>query len=190
MGDLAQAEKYINAAWVLTQSAVFADHLGLVYERGNKKGEAIRMYGFALNLAPLRFTGGAELAEATRERIERLSPGASASDFSKNMEITNQVNRMRTLQIPLGAMGDASAEFFLVFAPDQKTSAVAVEDVKFIAGSEKLRAAATALKAGNFTIPLPADGQPRLLRRGILFCSTGSGCSFTLVNPNDVRSVN
>ena len=128
------------------------------------------MYGFALNLAPLRFTGGAELAEATRERMERLQPGTSATDFAKNMAITNEVNRMRTLQIPLGAMGDASAEFFLIFAQDQKTSAVVVEDVKFIAGSEKLKtAAATALKAANFTIPLPADGLPRVLRRGILF---------------------
>jgi len=189
MGDLTQAEKYVNSAWMLTQSAVMADHLGQVFERGDKKQAAIRMYEFALHLAPLRVSGGAELAEATRERIERLAPGKSATDFANNMEITNEVNRMRTLTITLDTMGDASANFFLVLAQDPKTSAVIVEDVKFIDGSEKLKSATTALKATDFKLPLPADGQPRVLRRGILFCSTRAGCSFTLINPNDVRSV-
>ena len=37
-GELDKAEKFINAAWVLLQSAVVADHLGQVYQKQGKKG--------------------------------------------------------------------------------------------------------------------------------------------------------
>jgi hypothetical protein len=92
--------------------------------------------------------------------------------------------------VPLAATETASADFFLIFAHDQKTTSVVIEDVKFIGGSEKLKSAATALRSANFKVLVPAEGHPRLLRRGILFCSPNSGCSFTMLNPEDVNSVN
>jgi hypothetical protein len=97
---------------------------------------------------------------------------------------------MRTTKVPIASPRAGSAEFFLVFTNSKKTSSVVVEDVKFIKGSEPLKSAEVALRSAKFNFPLPADGQPRLLRRGILFCSTQLGCSFTLMNPEDLSSIN
>jgi tetratricopeptide (TPR) repeat protein len=190
IGDLDQAERYLNAAWVLSQIAVMADHLGQVYEHQNKKQAAVRMYRFALNRASVQGSRTTELVGKIRERLDRLSPGTTIGDLHNDMEITNEVSHMRTVKLPLVVTGDATAEFFVVLAQDQKSSSVVVEDVRFISGSESLKPADTALRSVNFKIPLPADGRPRLLRRGILFCSAHSGCSFTLLNPQDVHSVN
>jgi hypothetical protein len=127
--------------------------------------------------------------DAVRARLERLSPGDSGN-FRKDMETASDLSKMRTTKLALTVPGEASADFFLVFARDPKTSAVGVEDTKFISGSEELKSAGAALKATGFKITVPADGDPRVLRRGILVCSPRAGCSFTLLNPTDVQSLN
>ena len=38
--QFAEAEKYLNAGWNLTQDPVIADHLGQVYEKQGKKHQA------------------------------------------------------------------------------------------------------------------------------------------------------
>ena len=45
--NLDQAQKYLNAAWTISQSPVIGDHLGQVYEQQHKKDEAVRMYRLA-----------------------------------------------------------------------------------------------------------------------------------------------
>ena len=126
--------------------------------------------------------------DKTRERLQRLLP--TSADSSRNIEIAGELSRMRTTKVPIAASRAGNAEFFLVFAHNEKTSSVVVEDAKFIKGSEPLKSAEAALRSAKFNVPLPADGQPRLLRRGILFCSTQPGCSFTMLNPEDLSSIN
>jgi hypothetical protein len=62
--------------------------------------------------------------------------------------------------------------------------------LKFVSGSEDLKSADVALKAADFKMTLPADGDPHILRRGLLFCGATSGCSLTLFNPTEVQSLN
>jgi tetratricopeptide (TPR) repeat protein len=47
-GNLAQAESFLNAAWLLSQDPVEADHLGRVYEQQKKTAKAIHMYRLAV----------------------------------------------------------------------------------------------------------------------------------------------
>ncbi len=141
-GNLEQAEKYLNAAWTLSQNATVSDHLRQVRKRQHR---------------------------------DATLPDASA---------------MRTIKLNRLVPGTASAEFFVILARYPKTSKPQVADVKFISGSEKLRVAAKALSSARFTVPFPDDGPTHLLRRGILGCYEYTGCSFVVLNPDDVRSVN
>jgi hypothetical protein len=66
-----------------------------------------------------------------------------------------------------------------------------VEAVKFIRGSEKLRSFTGTLQASNFATTFPDATPTKLVRRGVLSCAdTGTGCSFVLMTPDDVHSVN
>ena len=46
------------------------------------------------------------------------------------------------------------------------------------------------LKAIDFGFPAPGQGLSRFVRRGILGCYQYSGCSFVLLDPEAVHSVN
>jgi tetratricopeptide (TPR) repeat protein len=93
-------------------------------------------------------------------------------------------------KLPRLMAGTFSAEFFVILARDQKTSALKVGDTKFVSGSEKLRSSGKALSGLSYKFPLPDEGPTRLLRRGILGCYAYTGCSFVLLDINDVHSVN
>jgi tetratricopeptide (TPR) repeat protein len=191
IGNLPQAEKYLNSAWTLSQGGVEADHLGQVYEREGKKRAAARMYQLALfSFNPFSFQPATSFAsQETSKRLNRLQSGMSPADRNSFTQVTDQVNGMRTIKLPRIVQGTATAEFFLVFTQDPKTSSLDVADVKFISGSEELKSAGKALLSAPFTFPFPDDGHPNILRRGILGCYQHTGCSFTLMNPGDVHSI-
>ena len=190
IGNSDQAEKYLNAAWMLSLGGVEADHLAQVYEHQHKKLAAIRMYRLALFCFPPQGRlGGGEPAK-TREGLERLSPGASSAERNSFGEVSDEVNKIRTVKLARLVPGKANADFFLVLTWDAKTSSVKVEDVRFIAGSEDLKSAGMALTSATFKVAFPDDGQTRILRRGTLGCYEYSGCSFTLLLTNQVRALN
>ena len=54
MGNLDQAEKYLNAAWLLSQSPAVGNHLGQVYEKQHRKEAAVHIYRLALYRSSLR----------------------------------------------------------------------------------------------------------------------------------------
>ena len=97
---------------------------------------------------------------------------------------------MRTIKLPRVVPGTAVAEFFVILTQDPKDSSLDVADVKFISGSEELRTAGKALLSAPFTFPFPNNNHPNILRRGILSCYVHTGCSFILINPTDVHSIN
>ena len=190
MGNLDQAEKYLKSAWELSQDGIEAAHLGQVYERQGKKQAAARMYRLALYRLAQQPSRDTTETEKTRARLQHLFPGSETTDLRSDNEASTEVNRLRTIKLARLISGTESAEFFVVFAPDLKSSSLKIEDVKFISGSEKLKSAGTALMSANFQVPFSTSGHARLLRRGILGCYQYSGCSLTLLNPADVHSVN
>jgi tetratricopeptide (TPR) repeat protein len=189
MGNLPEAKKYLNSAWSLSLGGTEADHLGQVYEREHNKQSAARMYRLALYSYNLHRGPGVDETE-TRARLNHMLPGSSVDDRNTFTQVTDEVNGMRTVKLPRLFTGTATAEFFLIFTQDRKTSALTVEDVKFISGSEELRPVGKSLLTAHFTFPFPDDSQPKLLRRGILSCYEHTSCSFTLISPSDVYSLN
>ena len=189
MGNLDKAERYLKSAWELSQDGIEAAHLGQLYEGQGKKQSAARMYRLALYRFPQQPNTEAEEPEKTRVRLQHLFP-SSSTDLHGDTEASSEVNRLRTIKLARLIPGTESAEFFVVFALDPKSSSLKIEDVKFISGSEKLKSAGTALMSANFQVPFSTGGNARILRRGILGCYQYSGCSLTLLSPADVHSVN
>ena len=86
--------------------------------------------------------------------------------------------------------GTESAEFFVLLASDGNSKAFKVEDVKFISGSGKMKLQGKQLKTIDFDVPAPDNLPTRFVRRGILGCYQYSGCSFALLDPASVDSLN
>jgi tetratricopeptide (TPR) repeat protein len=176
MGNLQQAERYLTAAWALSLGPTEGEHLGRVYEQEHKKEQAVRIYQLALasSRAPDRM-------KETQTRLEHVDNSTNTTGFNRAEELS----KLRTFKLPRITSDTASAEFFLLLGQASK-----VEDTRFVSGSEKLKSAGTGLTSIDFKMPFPDDGPTRLLRRGILSCSSITGCSFVLYTPDLVRSVN
>jgi tetratricopeptide (TPR) repeat protein len=176
MGHFELAEQYLNAGWNLTQSAVIGDHLGQVYEKEGKKKEAAIAYSLALS-------AGHAPAE-TQSRLDTLGFAGKYQPGAVNNTATLQ--DMRSTQLGRLATKHATAEFFVLFAPESK-----IVDVKFISGSEELRTADKALRAAKFDVPFPEGSSAQIVRRGILDCEPElSGCLFVVIAPTSVDSAN
>ena len=179
-GNLDKAEKYIAAAWGLGGHGEVGDHLGQIYEKRGDKDLALRTYALSLNaLRP---------APETRGRLASLSGGDAKADAAV-AKYKADLQRTRTIDLGKVAKEDASAEFFLLLSRGA-SSAATVEGVKFASGDEKLKRFTDALRTAEYPVTFPDDTPVKILRRGILSCSTATGnCSFVLMLPDDVRTV-
>src|SRR5207247_5340780 len=48
-GETDRAEKFVRAAWLLSQHAEVGDHLAQIYEKQGRRDDAIRWYAMAMN---------------------------------------------------------------------------------------------------------------------------------------------
>jgi tetratricopeptide (TPR) repeat protein len=185
LGNLKEAEGYLHAAWTVRQEPVIGYHLGQVYERQQRRQDAVRMYRLAVS----QKSRGPEDVQASadaQKRLERLNIPATASrtrPFGDNFAI-DELNNERTVSLPKLVSAHASAEFFVLLAPGPK-----VEDTKFISGSDQLRSAGKALAQARFKASFPENSLGRVVRRGILACYPLSGCSFVLMPTETVARV-
>ena len=177
-GDLNRAESYAAASWELCQRGQVGDHLAQIYEKQGKHQAAVHTWQLAL--AADRSLG---------EVKERLSAaGASVNPdqpvFTKGERIgvppSEELGRLRNTNVPALPKQQASAELYVLLSSGK------VEDTQFISGSDSLKEAKTALKTAAFHVRVPDGSKGKLLRRGILSCSTytNPSCQFVMLLPN------
>lgn len=189
---LQDAEEYLQPAWKMTQDGTVGAHLCEVYDRLHRKEQAIRMCKMGLERLPM--TMGLTIDEAgtimseTRERLDHLD--GTATTLKGRSDASDLVIRERTFKLPRFLMGTESAEFYVLLVSDGKNKSFRPEDVKFISGSPKMKFQGKRLKAINFEISAPAGVEAKFVRRGILGCYQYTGCSFVLLDPGAVQSVN
>jgi tetratricopeptide (TPR) repeat protein len=177
MGEFDAAEKYLKAAWLITQDAVIGDHLGQVYEKQGKRRLAMASYADAL-------TAG-HAPEETSARLDALERHGK-----QDTPVSNPVSLQSVRAVTLGKFAGkprahASAEFFVLIGPGPK-----VVGVKFISGSDELKDAGKILVTAKFDASFPDDNDVQILRRGVLDCEPElPGCQFVVFPPNTVRSV-
>ncbi len=182
-GNLDKAEKYVAAAWGLGQHGEVGDHLGQIYEKEGKKDRALRTYELAS-------TGLRPIPE-TRDRIDALvKSDAKLNGTAKNGK--QDLQSLRTIDLgkaPGKAKETGNAEFWVLLSGGA-TAPTRAEAVKFVSGDEKLKIFTDALRTAEYHLTFPDDTPVKILRRGILSCSTATGnCTFVLMLPDDVRTV-
>jgi tetratricopeptide (TPR) repeat protein len=177
-GDLARAEKYISAAWVIGQHADMGDHLGQIYEKQGRKDDAVRAYAMAMSTV--------RPDPETRGRLTALTGEQKSTSVIEKDRLNLQ--EMRTIKLGKAAKHTGAAEFFVALEPSGSASAVTA--AKYISGDDQLKGMTETLKTVKYPLTFPDDTATRILRRGVLSCSTSSGdCIFVMVVPEDVRSV-
>jgi tetratricopeptide (TPR) repeat protein len=172
-GDIARAHRYVDASWSLAQHAEVGDHLAQIYEKLGRREDAIKTYALAL--------GAERPADGIRERLVRLS-GKTDVDalISANRSLLTSA---RTFRIDAKGAPAGTAEFFVLF------SSAGVEGVRHVSGDQALRTLAEAIKPASYGRMFPDDVPAKILRRGVLSCSAGAACTFTLMTPNDATPV-
>jgi tetratricopeptide (TPR) repeat protein len=183
-GNLDQAEKYVSAAWELGQHGEVGDHLAQIYEkRGNKE---LALHTYALSMNALRPD------PETRARLVSVAGDNSKADAAVT-KYKDELPRARTIDLGKVAKETGSAEFFVLLSRGSghgAASAATVEGVKFAGGDEKLKGFTQALRAAEYRVTFPDETPAKVLRRGVLSCSMTTGnCSFVLMLPDDVRTV-
>jgi tetratricopeptide (TPR) repeat protein/transglutaminase-like putative cysteine protease len=183
-GNLDKAEKYVSSAWQLGHHGEVGDHLGQIYEKQGKKDLALRTYALCLS--------GLRPIPETRDRLASLAGGSAQVDAAV-AKYKEELQRLRTIDLGKVAKETGSADFFVLLSrgPGRAgSSAATVEAVKFASGDEKLKVFSEALRTAEYRLTFPDDAPVKILRRGILSCSTAIGtCTFVLMLPDDVRTV-
>ena len=184
-GNLDRAEKYIEAAWQLTQHGEVGDHLGQIYEKRGRPQDAARQYALAL--------AASRPVPETRKRLAALLGNEKQVDERVNA-VREELVQQRIVKLGKLLKASANAEFFVLFAPGSASAAgvsTKVEDLKFVSGDEQLRPLAAALRSARYPVLFPDDTPTRLVRRGVLSCSAlTSECVFVLYQADAVQSVN
>ncbi len=178
-GNLDKAQKYVMAAWQLSQSSETADHLGQIYEKRGEKDQAEHFYALAMNARRPEIK--------TRSRLADLAGGDSKVDaiIEKSRE---ELPAHRTIKLTNTSKLEGKTECFLLLVGGQG-SEMTVDDVKFVSGDEKLKVLTDALRAARYYQTVPDGTTVRILRRGTLSCTAAADCSLLLALPSDVRSV-
>lgn len=181
-GNVDLAERYITAAWALQEHSEVAYHLGQIYEKQGKKPEAIHMYALA--------TAASQLVPEARESLIRLVGKEKSELLSR--QASDELRDTRTIKLGVPATtvkGATEAQFYVVLNPGPGRKAQ-VTEVKFISGDEKLRPLGSMLKGADFKFVFPDETSTKVIRRGTLFCqSAGGGCSFLMLSPEYISSV-
>jgi tetratricopeptide (TPR) repeat protein len=179
-GDLTGAKRYIEAAWRLTENGEIGDHLAQIYAKSGEKDRAIHLCALAL--------AGSDPVPDTRARLMLLLGGnAQIADLVEKAR--SELETMRTFSVTLPVRQNASAEFLIAMAPDEKVSLSArVDAVRFVRGDESLGRYADALKSVGYGEIFPDPTPLKLIRRGTLTCSASGECRFTLGVPGSVPS--
>jgi uncharacterized protein HemY len=179
-----EAEDYLRAAWLLQQSSVVADHLAQVYEQEKKTQKAIHMYQLALSTSDALAPDG--VSNPALQHLEHLAGNRAATNVGLARHSgAIELSQMRSVKLKRLVPGSESAQFFLLFSHGAK-----IEDLQFISGSDKLKAAEDALYDADFPVAFPNGSSARLLRRAIVSCSPVSGCMAVLLDPSSVKSLN
>jgi len=179
-GDAAKALQFVQASWLLNEHGEVGDHMAQIYEKQGDKERAIQMFALAL-AAP-------HSVPESRARLVILLGGNSDLD-SQVTHAKSELAQIRTLPAGKLLKEDAEADFWVLLAPNSKAGKA--EAVKFVSGSEKLRPFAEKLRALDYGPMFPDSSPVKLVRRGTLKCSASTGdCSFSLIRPEDVRSLN
>jgi tetratricopeptide (TPR) repeat protein len=186
---LPQAESYVRSAWLLLTNPEGGLHMGEIYDAEGKKDDALTAYTLAVKSMGSRLLtqSYADMKSEMETRAAALkAAGAHEKPGPKAQQGRDELAALRTYTIasPLGGQY-ASADFLLLLGDNR------IEDVRFLKGDESLKKATPALETVAYRSPLPQGSKAKVLRRGIVACTTGSKtCLLVLLPSSSARMDN
>ncbi|HEX6496377.1 MAG TPA: DUF3857 domain-containing protein, partial [Acidobacteriaceae bacterium] len=184
---LPEAESYVRSAWLLLMNPEGGLHMGEIYEAEGKKDDALTAYRLALKtMGQHNLTQNfADMKAEMEARVAALAKaGAHEKPGPHVQQVGDELAALRTYTIPSPLDGRyASADFLLLLGDNH------AEDVRFLKGDDALKQAGPALLAGTYRSPLPTGSKAKVLRRGIVACTTGSKtCLLVLLPAAEARA--
>ncbi|HYT75337.1 MAG TPA: DUF3857 domain-containing protein [Vicinamibacterales bacterium] len=171
-GDVANAKKYVSAAWMVSQHAEVGDHLGQIYEKEGRRDDAITAYARAL---------AAERPDpSVRERLAAIAGPAHVDALLT----AHRDDLLAARTVTLGARGPAGkqGEFFVVFSSQGRP-----DGTHFIGGDPQIQDLAPEVEKLHVEGMFPDEQAERLLRRVAVGCATDGRCTATLGLPSDAK---
>jgi hypothetical protein len=180
LGNLALAEKYLEAAWLLVQQQDVGEHLVEVYEKLGKKQKAASICNMAL-AATLGDSKSHDNLTSEMTRLRPfLRPVGGVSGTTRPPDGAVALSDMRLFSVPVRIKlreKSGSATFDVALSKDGH-----IFDVAFVSGTEELRNAIAALSILKIPQSFPDDTNAKILRRATLNCSVYSNdCTLVLM---------
>jgi tetratricopeptide (TPR) repeat protein len=170
-GNLADADKYARAAWLLEGHWQMAEHVGRIYEKQGRQAEALNYY---LTAKAGASKSGPSLAERTKS-LTKDTPSDTLTRVSRTMSLY----RMALVE-EKGMTGDA--HFVAIVGEDRHAI-----DVKFVDGDPALERLDAALKRVTYTVEFPTSATPRLILPLVVRCDPAAGCAIRIARADDVN---
>jgi tetratricopeptide (TPR) repeat protein len=178
---LPEAESYVRSAWLLLMNPEGGLHMGKIYEAEGKRDEALTAYRLAM-----KTMGQRKLTQSFADMKTEMETRAAALEKAGAHEVPgphvqqvgDELAALRTYTIASPLDGQyASADFLLLLGDNR------AEDVRFFKGDESLKKATPTLLSETYRSPLPTGSKAKVLRRGIVACTTGSKTCLLVMLP-------
>jgi hypothetical protein len=168
--DLPGAEKWLQAAWSLSEDAATARRLADVYRQMKNATLADRYALFADAVAPP--VAGAP-ASADPDRLFRVN------------DIRTEASKGRMASFPKPVAAERSADLFLAISPSGE-----VTDVRVVQGTTGPNSIASAVRGLKFAWLPPDETLKQVIRRASVQCvPTDTQCTVYLRRTGEVTSV-
>jgi hypothetical protein len=164
-GQNLEASRFLESAWLLSESGTVANRLGQVFKKQDQPDKAKHMFALAV------VAGGSE-AKQSRDTLDQLAGPAAESDVKA---AAAELEQMRTRKVPGLTGKSGTAEFKLVFDGSNKP-----ERAEFETGNASLKDAEAPLRNLAYAVKFPDVSSIKILRKGKLVCAP-AGCTITLL---------
>ena len=184
---LTEAEAYVRSAWLLSPREDIGEHMAAIEEAQGNRPAALTTYRQTRKL----MTGNlpAELVDrkaAVEAKIAALQAArVKEKPGPKLPQGGDDLAALRTYTVPSPLAGQYASADFLFLMGDKHA-----EDVRFVKGDALLKKAAPALLAAPYRDALPSDSKAKILRRGIMACTTGSSTCMLVLLPAAEANLN
>ena len=194
-GDLAKAEKYLQAAWQLGFVPRAGWALGTLREKQGRLADAVDLWAMAGEVpsgpALLPRDRQARIRTATTKlpelpavvRLPQQTPAGSPEDRAYDARVQkarDHLQQLRTVVLSGQPIADFGEEVLLLVRGDGRVEKVVDESLKSKAAFDRQLAQ---LPAIQLDLPRPDENAYKAIRSGLLACSRASNCALVLDVP-------
>ena len=172
-GERLEGLRYLDSAWMLSQSGTVANRLARLYEQAGDTARATQLLEWAVA------AGGADVDDS-KARLAKIRASRKGSGSAAKLTTLDQ---MRTVKLPGITQKKGQADFNLVFDGSGKP-----ERAEFQEGDSELVSGEQSLMDASYPVTFPDYSSVKIVRTASIAC-TATGCTAVL-KPLDITRIN